>query len=31
MTTVRIISINIYEKDAIGNFCYDLAAVFHMT
>lgn len=28
MTTVRIISINIYEKDAIGNFCYDLAAVY---
>lgn len=28
MTTIRIISINIYEKDAIGNFCYDLAAVY---
>lgn len=28
MTTVRIISINIYRKDAIGNFCYDLAAVY---
>lgn len=25
---IRIISINIYHKDAIGNFCYDLATLY---
>ncbi|OGT43026.1 MAG: hypothetical protein A3F13_07475 [Gammaproteobacteria bacterium RIFCSPHIGHO2_12_FULL_40_19] len=25
---IRIASINIFSKDAIGNFCYDLAALF---